>query len=103
MAETDEVKLEKSKQRARDRIDAERKAQADERALHQATVTAENQKAKSDLDKLLDELPEPEQREVRMRAYLLVLGGGVDTPSELQAGVDNIALRLVRYMTTGKV
>lgn len=103
MAETEEVKTERSKQKARERIDQERSRQADERAQHQATIAAENQKAKSDLDKMLDTLPEPEQRQVRMRAYLHVLSGNVDSPSDLQAGVDHVALRLVRYMTTGKV
>lgn len=103
MAETDEEKLEKSKQRAKDRIAAQRQQQADERKLHQDAIAAENAKSASELDVLLEKLPEPEQRQVRMHGYLVALNGQHDTPGNLQAHVDQQTLRLARYMVTGKV
>lgn len=98
----DETRRAKQEAAAKKRLDDARAHAAEEKAAHERTMATEAEKSKSVLDTLLDKLDEPERRALRLKAYELVLAGEYD-PQHLQSRVDDMALRLVRYATEGKV
>lgn len=94
----------KAEAAARKKIEDARKLQEDERAAHRATLEQEAKASASELDKMMEELSVPEQRQVRLRAYLHTLSSDwASEASSLQATADGFALRLARYMVTGRV
>jgi hypothetical protein len=102
-AEEQEKQAKDSEAKAKKRLDDERKRLADERQEHVATLAAEAEKSKSELDEVLEKLTAPERKHVRLQAYLHILKSDWDMPNQLQTHVDNVALRLARYMADGKV
>jgi hypothetical protein len=87
---------------AKKRLDDAKQAMADEREAHRLTTEADALKSKSELDVLLDTLPEPERRAIRLQAYTLVRSGDYDAGT-LQSRVDDMALKMARYAIEGLV
>lgn len=98
----DEDRRAKAEAEAKKRLDDARAAAEAERQEHLSTMATEAEKSRSELDKVLDEMKEPEKRTIRLEAYKLVLSGEYD-PGSLQSRVDDTALRLARYVMAGKV
>ncbi len=101
-AAKEEDRRAKSEAAAKKRLDDAKQALADEREAHRQTMEVEAEKSKSELDTLLEALPAAERRGLRLKAYQTILSGEYDA-GHLQARVDDMALRLVRYATEGKV
>lgn len=93
--------------RQREKIRARQQAERDqaqrERDAHAAEVATQAETGKTELIKAMKALSEPEQRQVRLVAYTQILSGGWGTPNNLQQGVDEMCLRLARYVTTGNI
>lgn len=98
----DEDRRAKAEAEAKKRLDDARAASEAERQAHLKTMATEAEKSKSELDTVLEELKEPERRTIRLEAYRQVLSGEYDA-GHLQARVDDMALRLARYVLSGKV
>lgn len=92
-----------SKAQALRRAQEERERVQREREEHLATVARESEDRKTELELLMDALKEPERRQVRMHAYLHALNDDWGLSNNVQAKVDEVALRLARYMIEGKV
>lgn len=103
MSEDADARAAKQEAAAKGRVEAIRREQESEREAHRRTVEQEAEKSRAGLDECMKELTKPEQRQVRLQAYLHVLRGDWDQPTHLQTAVDAIALRLARYMVEGKV
>jgi len=83
--------------------DEARAAAEAERREHLSALELEAVQRQDELGALLGLLDDAEQRQVRMHAYMHVLNSDWGSPSDLQAHVDNITLRLARFMVEGKV
>jgi hypothetical protein len=97
-----EVLEAQSKANAEERVKAARDAMLAEQAEHRATMAKEAEKSKSELDLYLGELTKPEQKQVRLHAFLQFMNGDMSDVSNKQVAVDLLALRLARYMVTGE-
>lgn len=100
----DAAALELSRVKSHARIQAQRDALQQEREAHYATIAAQTEQAKTELEMVMAELSKGEARTVRLHAYLHVLAhGDMADPSSLQSQVDTACLRFARYMITGYV
>ena len=91
------------REKVRAKQQADRDQAAKDRAEHEAEVAQRAEEGKSELQKMLGRLDESEQRQVRLAAYTHILNGGWGTPNNLQEGVDQMCLRLARYVVEGRI
>jgi hypothetical protein len=92
-----------SKASALRRAQEERERAQREREEHLATIARESEDRKTELELLMEALKEPVRQQIRLHAYLHALNDDWGLSNNVQAKVDEIALRLARYVTEGKV
>lgn len=103
-AEEAEAQEKKAVDKVKKRHQEERQRMQDERRQHEDTLAKEAAAALTELDKAMADLKPAERQQVRLHAYLTVLQDREwGSPNNTQEAVDQLTLRLVRYMTTGKV
>lgn len=90
------------KEAVRRRQEEERERQEVERAAHREALRLEAEARNGELELLMGELKDPEKRQIRLFAALLVYGMGWAGDGDKQRALDDNALRLARYAVMGQ-
>lgn len=98
-----EKAAERTKRLIRERAEAERIQREAEHAEHLASLSSEAKERAAVLDKVMKNLDEGEQRQVRLHAAIICQTKEGYGPNQKQAAHDDVALALARYMATGIV